>query len=904
MTSKTIENPLFSIVIPVYNTEDYVAEAIESIVRQSSNMFSRTEVLLVDDGSTDQSARICQGFVDRYPANIKLLRKENSGTSASKNLGIEHARGEFVGFLDSDDKYEGSMFSSLMSFRERFPEVQVISVPIEFFEGRKGSHRLNWKFRGGTRVIDIHDDWKYAQLSAASTFVKRDLLIASGIRFDKTIHLAEDSKFITEVIMESGQYGLMADAAYLYRKRIDSNSAIDSFQSRADSYVPVVENAWLYLLEKYQNGFGVAPRYIQNIVLHDLEWRLTQTSQNALDCNELNRYRESLDHILQRIDIEVILGQRFYSDPLKMYALGMKIGANPLEVARMQDRSYFIDGVEIWKAALSKLVFRVDYLTVTDGNVVFAGQIPALQFPGIEFGISIDGEYEPLQKQAVPQWRKLVNNGFVYFEPFIFEHRFPARPGTKITPMVTIAGEKYEVTMVFEHMARMPRYAGAHRIFGDVMLVNFSNRRLKVERATLFKRIKRELSFTRRIARPLARRGRKGAGLLALRWTAKILRQLNPRDIWMISDRPYAAGDNGEAFFRYVTQNSPKSVEPIFVIRKDSPDYSRMKQIGRVVDPRSLAYLLLMLQANRVISSQADDIVVNPFGASKIFMQDLYRYDFAFLQHGVLGNDLSGWLNRTYRDIRLFVTSSEREQAAVATQEYGYTHGEVVLTGLARFDRLENRPTKTIVFAPSWRLSVAAPVDPKTRKRGYAPDFKESAYFQFIQSVLSDPRLNRKMAEKGFVGELFLHTNHQANACDFTPGPQFSVDSSEHNYAKMFSEAALLVTDYSSVAFDFAYLRKPVIYAQFDQEEFFSAHTLGHGYFSYEDDGFGPVTTDVESTIEAMIDFLESDGQPIERYKTRIEQFFAFADQNNSARIMQELCERPVLQRERVEREK
>ncbi|MGV9184424.1 bifunctional glycosyltransferase/CDP-glycerol:glycerophosphate glycerophosphotransferase [Arcanobacterium canis] len=887
MTSKTIENPLFSIVIPVYNTENYVAEAIESIVRQSSNMFSRTEVLLVDDGSTDQSARICQGFVDRYPANIKLLRKENSGTSASKNLGIEHARGEYVGFLDSDDLYEPNMLADVSAMFAQHREVQVASVPMKFFGSRSGAHRLNKKFNPGTRVIDVRDDWQDVQLSSASSFVRRELLERIQLRFDTRIHLAEDAKFITEVIMDNYRLGLVASAAYMYRKRDEGSSTIDTFKSNKESYISVVKYAWDYLLEKYRNSLGIIPKYVQNVAMHDMEWRLTDKAQYVLNSAEQSQYEKLMRSVLQRIDVDVIMSQRFLGDVYKIYALSIKYGEDVFKNAERDGVTFFYRGHKVWRFVTEGLPLRVDYLNVDDGKLELRGVFSGIHFPGMEIGILRNGVFHAFDRKETPQWRKTVNNGHIVFEPFVVEALFPAVPGDVYHPAVRLGDKVYRVRFLFEHMARLPRYGGAHRVFGDIMLTNFSNRGLAVEKVTTSKLLRREVGFSRRILRPLKRKGAKGIALLAYRWAAQILKLQMTRKIWLVSDRPYAAGDNGEAFFRYLREHTPPNVDAYFVIRKDSPEWSKMKRLGKVIDPRSALYPLLLLLSEKVISSQADDVVINAFGGMKAFISDMYQFEFTFLQHGLTKDDLSGWLNKNYKDIRVFVTSSPFEQASIATEQYGYTSREVVLTGMPRFDRLVDRSLKKIVFAPTWRQQIALPVDAGSGQRPYAPGFTNSRYYRFIQELLTHSRLNAALDSNGYEAELFLHPNHEANSSDFTDGDRFKVSSGPHDYAKMFAEAKILITDYSSVAFDFAYLRKPVIYTQFDHDEFFSGHSYNEGYFSYENDGFGPVTYEVEATVDAIIAAMANDGEIAQEYRERVDRFFAFSDRRNSERTLE-----------------
>ncbi|EJA8820652.1 CDP-glycerol glycerophosphotransferase family protein, partial [Campylobacter coli] len=102
---------------------------------------------------------------------------------------------------------------------------------------------------------------------------------------------------------------------------------------------------------------------------------------------------------------------------------------------------------------------------------------------------------------------------------------------------------------------------------------------------------------------------------------------------------------------------------------------------------------------------------------------------------------------------------------------------------------------------------------------------------------------------------------------------------------KLFCNSSLMITDYSSVAFEMAYLNKPVIYYQFDHEEFFSSHTLQKGYFDYEKDGFGPVVEDEESLLKELENLLQNDCNPFGIYKDNIDLTFAFKDGKCCERI-------------------
>ena len=120
--------PLLSVIVPVYNVEKYLKRCLESILVQSWNDY---EIILVDDGSTDSSAQICDLYAEKYEM-IRVIHKENKGLSDTRNRGIEEASGEYVYFPDSDDWLEPNTFSELSDVIEELT-YDIISFNREFF---------------------------------------------------------------------------------------------------------------------------------------------------------------------------------------------------------------------------------------------------------------------------------------------------------------------------------------------------------------------------------------------------------------------------------------------------------------------------------------------------------------------------------------------------------------------------------------------------------------------------------------------------------------------------------------------------------------------------------------------------------------------------------------------------
>lgn len=364
------------------------------------------------------------------------------------------------------------------------------------------------------------------------------------------------------------------------------------------------------------------------------------------------------------------------------------------------------------------------------------------------------------------------------------------------------------------------------------------------------------------------------------------------RPIWIISDRGMAAGDNGEALYEYIVKLQKKpDADIFFVLSKKSKDYSRLEKLAgdKLLDQDSLRYKLLFLLADKVISSHADIEVTNPFLRQRYHFQDLMKFQFVFLQHGIIRHDHSGWLNRYQKNAALFVTSAQKEYDSILNYGYGYTKDQIALTGLPRYDKLTSRPKGKIILAPTYRRELARLPTNKNGARPYDAEFKRSAYFYVYNRVMNDERLNKALAKQNMELELYLHPNLHAQANDFRETKTAKVKSYPYNYTEAFRDGNILISDFSSVTFDFAYLKKPIIYYQFDRDTFFE-HSLSEKaeFFEDERDGFGPVITNHEKLIDELCELIVKNDMD-EKYKKRVDTFFYKIDTNNAKRVYESI---------------
>jgi len=364
------------------------------------------------------------------------------------------------------------------------------------------------------------------------------------------------------------------------------------------------------------------------------------------------------------------------------------------------------------------------------------------------------------------------------------------------------------------------------------------------------------------------------------------------REIWLIYDRINKANHNGEALFRYLSKN-PIDADVYFVIRDDTSAFAELSKIGKVIAYGSEQHKLFHLLADQIISSAGDNWVYNQFGSYDYLYKDIQSpRPFVYLNHGLIAFDMSDWLKKYSQNMRGFVTGAKREQDSIAFNEkYGFEKHKIWCTGFPWYDRLTSGKTeKIITIMPTWRKYLVDNMDTSIGIRPLKPGYKNSDYYKFYNSLINSEKLINEAKKFGFTIQFMPHPNMipHIDMFDHNEFVKFCDISTE--YKDIFEQSAFVLTDYSSVVFDFAYLKKPIAYAQFDQKDFFENH-WHKGYFSYEDDGFGEVVYNLEDTINLLCDYMKNGCEMKEIYKARVDSFFAFHDKNNCERVLNKILE-------------
>lgn len=895
------KNILFSMIVSVYNVEPFMREALDSIIRQDIGFQKHIQIVLVDDGSTDGSGRICDEYQSEYPQNILVIHKENGGLSSARNEGMKHAIGKYINFVDPDDKLSVHTASAVYAFFQEHTDVGIASIPMYFFDGATGSHPTNYgKYlkNGMARVINLEENFELLQTSCASCFIKRELL--QDIVFDERLCSMEDAKFLIQVFLNTPCYGAVGNCMYEYRKRSTGESSLSQGASKQKRwYLQHLELFSEEVIKIAISTKGYLPKFVQYVVMYDLQWKFKQKQLPFVlfKPGEMEAYKKKLFELLQFMDDDVILKQRSLYSEHFAYIFSKKY-PDKFKIAQFNNDSYYLTNDKIlFRQSVSGI--SLDFLYIQNQQLFIDGHFTDIMIGKhtnlnhYRFYVDINGNnlFCPLSEIRQSQ---LINEPII--KTLTFHTVIPLNK-----PQYTISFHVWKNDCLINKNIITPlsfcavgnRYRHSYFYQNEYMLKCKRNN-IQVFHTPKLRAFGEECAFLLEL---LCSKKASDKKAFCVRVFQHIFASFPHKPLWLLSDKPSRADDNGEALFRYINAHHSHDVHSFFVISKNSPDYVRLKKIGHVVPTLSWRHKILFTFASKTISAHSHIDVTNPFRKFyEPFRDYLFQCKFVFLQHGITHNNVTEGLNKYNKNISLFITCAKPEDQYIRSAPFYYDDANISLCGFPRYDRLYSDPQRIVTISPTWRSYLFHGFIVEESRRMLNDDFEKSEYYQFYNALINDEALLTAADKYKYKIQFFPHSLFFPYMNRFQADPRVLLRGTESSYREVFAQSDLLVTDYSSVAFDFAYLRKPVFYTQFDHHLFFSsANSYKPGYFDYERNGFGEVEYHLQDTIDRIIEYMRSGCILKEKYRQRIEDFFTFNDKNNCQRVYER-----ILQMEKV----
>lgn len=819
--------------VPCYNVANYIDEFMQSLITQSCGR-ENLEIILVNDGSTDNTGELVDQWRSRYPKTVKTIHQLNGGLCAARNAGLAAATGEWITFADPDDVLQINYLHHVMRAIEKGAQwnVSMVSCNFKILDDKTGKiedrHGLRYRYKSAETWLRAEDPEDFIQLAVNSAFFKTDLIKTWRLSFDKRIKPGfEDAHFTNRYLLRAKKTSIafLRSAVYFYRKRADQSSLQDKAKSSKEFYIDQIKFGWLPLLEEAKQTNGRVPRFIQVTVLYDtighlLNYVRTQRTVAPLTKDELNEYNKLVHEAFTYIDVNTI-----ETASLPSFHEEMRVGM--LNLFKGMARAF-----------TTVYLKKYDRKTQAAKYIYFSGNPACTVRCRTSDGKDLD-KYNP----------KTIVHRFVG-DPMYYEHSFWVSIG---------AAAKVE----FSDGEVLAKLKGGRGPITNPATAN------DIERALI-------PAFKEKITPGQASQRRDVFDKEHSRFDG----------CWLLMDRPDKGDDNAEHFYRYLKNHRPQQ-NAYFLLEKSSPDWKRLEKDGfNLIEFLSKQHLAALARADYFLSSHGDRYIRRPFPDTHL--SDLFSYRFIFLQHGVTLHDQSEWFNTM--DIELIASATNEEYQSLTDKNslYNLTEKEVSLTGFPRHDALLAAPAsrETIFIMPTWRQHLSTR-PAKSGVHELKAGFHNTNYATTWRNLLNSRELKDLAESKGLTIVFCPHPNLASHLKDLDVPNYVEVRHPlrVRSLQNEFRKCALMITDYSSVAFESAYLNKPLIYFQFDREVFYHTHIYRPGYFSYTDHGFGPVVTTESGVIDAATKALSGLEDPM--YEERRKSTFPFRDGKCSERLYQ-----------------
>jgi glycosyltransferase involved in cell wall biosynthesis len=806
--------PIVSFVVTVKDGQPFLADFISAYDAQATG---DAEVVVVDRGSSDGSTEVITAWAERSPDSVRIVESEGPTLSEARNTGIKAARGQWISFPRSMDRFGPGYVAAMLATVAKTKADAVVALRREWYSdsGSLKPHRLaemHWK----SHTADLSKLPQYFIQACNAVWLRTDRIKSSGLEFDPQVEpVFNEGHFLARYLLQTPNPTVRyeADAVFHQRRRPDwLPMDPDLWDPRRFTQVP--EAGYLAILRSAKAQYGEIPGWLKSLVLFELTVYFERDQRASrspkVQSGEMSdRFCATLAEIASEIgESAAFRVQQFTlmtpeARQAMFYGIPGKAYLTPYAVYDRVDHPR--KAIRIW--------FR------------YTGDEP-------------DWEIRDREGVVTPLAGKVRD--VEYFGKIALQKRIVWVP---LRNQLTVWVNGNPLPLVPAEPDGSPQTAGELTAAYDA--VHAPPSRLPL------------------LSRPYKGKRLREIVVARLPWNRKRYHQA-----WVVMDRLSDADDNGERLFEYLHRQRP-DINAWFVLDPTSPDWERLQRAygKRLVAYGTPRWKNLMAHCINMVSSHLATPMSNPKAMRNLPHRD---WKFTFLQHGVIKDDLSLWLNSKRMDLIVVSTPAEFASLAAEHSRYDFTERDVALVGLARFDRLQRVASECpdpdlVLVAPTWREALTQRGE---GLKSVAPGFEDSDFVKNWLGLLNDPDFLAAAKAAGKKVGFLPHPNLQSALPGLPIPDEVEVLTfAGQDVQRFFARAALMVTDYSSMAFNSAYLDRPVVYFQFDRDEFFAgAHTSRPGYFDFERDGFGPVTQTISDTTSAVRTLLGgTPGEYVER---------------------------------------
>lgn len=808
-----------TILIPIYNAEDFIDGTIKSVINQKVKNITY-EVVLLNDGSIDQSEEICKNYVERYN-NFYYYHHENHGVSFTRNRGLDLAQGKYILFLDADDLLADNTIESVVNtFKKYENKADILTYPLyRKIDDKILPHARNRVFDkpGNENIYDIYSS-PFINQSTMNIVVK-NLKKEERIYFNESLHYAEDAFFNTQMILRKNKIINIKKGGYYYN--ISHTSAVDHYKSPVN-----IKDMLIVFFEKLINESIVklnhVPQYVQGLILYELNWRLLQNTlfPYHLEEKEYKIWMNRMINVFKHIEVKTIMQKPLMDYYHKIFFL--KIFKNNIDYINTSygGISFVSENYKIGDFKNITLVFN--RIKIEGGKIRFIGFIkaPLLELVGnIKFIIkNNDKEHTvPLSHSPASYYKTRID--IADFKGFDFS--VPLQKEDEINFTVKIDDNIYQPKHWFERNVIFKTYIGSKYVVTDKNIIKYEEKPFKI--------IVKNRNNNKKFANDIIKHQEKlmitkgQENLVKFNKVKKFLKPImEKRKIWLYNDR---GGVIDNAYYQFEHDlNKKDGVNRYYVIRHEDIGKNGFPK-KNIVEYGSLKHKILYYYADLILTSFKEFTEYSPlsYRANNLFYSDIDS-KIVYLQHGVL-NAHTPWLyGKHVTNFDKFVISSEFEKENLINN-YGYYKKDLVESGMPRLDTIVPKEKKRkILLAPSWRKSLINESSGLVRTID-ANNFMKSNFYLGINNIINSVKLNNILVENDYTLDIKMHPIFMEQSKLFnTELSNINILSTNDDFNV--NDYQLFITDFSSYMFDFIKSMTKIVFYMPDNDYFLSGNHI------------------------------------------------------------------------------
>lgn len=881
--------------INLYGQNCNKIERVLKILNREAKGSSHIEiqVILLDKAGDKKNAELVENHQEHSGILIQYVNCEGLTTAQAYNLSKETWTGEYVTFITENMTYEKGALSGVSHYIRKYHNHLVCLTPRLI--DSKGQNKAYLRFHKQDTTVDLLKAYFSINMNLNSFFIHYTELLDVQFRQDLLHQACTDVLF--RLFSQCGhKYGIVNKNLFI------QNELETDVYNYPDQYAKTwyTKEVQEYIIPTLKKATHEYEKYgMLYLLMIKFACNRDDKHKQILLKEEVDEFLDQVKEALQYIPDSII--SQYEMDARRVLPRFMGLNLLRLkyesydEKATLRERKGALAGVfrETVIERFRNIFLKVKAINYEENNLVIEGELfnsYFLDFDQIRVTALVAGTiYEGVPNQ-IYSLTKFFNKSVQ--QSYTFSLTIPVKRLTstvKFDIKLEYMGHAMPLDLRFHKIQSRiyEKFQKAYWCFGNhILRYNSKTKQLIIMNKKPLMVLKNEIVYNFYFVRngKSLLRSLKCLLFRLLYWTTRPF--FYKKQIWLTYDQMFKGGDNGEYFYRYVSERKDKgNIKIYYVINKNAPEYSRLKkQYGTVLVFNSLWHKLISLHSTVIFATRVDVALSCGYWAEvEKYVRDLFRAEVMCLQHGLTIQRIAQYQNRLHDNIKLYFCVSPKEIENLSRPIYGYEPRQLILTGAPRYDGLINEDKRFILISPTWRRNVTAGTNKKGQMHVYYEDFKNTEYFKIYNALINNKKLLQAAKENKYQIKYLIHPVLSQQSEDFDANEYVDIvaGAGDISYEKMLKEASLMVTDYSGIQFDFATMRKPLVY--------YHPETLPPQYeeggLEYANEGFGPVCKQEEQVVDVLCEYMNNNCKLEEKYENRISRFFTYHDTDNCKRV-------------------